>query len=65
MRRYDQAIADYDKALSLNPKLPDSLYGRGLAKRALGDKAVAQEDIDAAIAIDQGIVERFKTYGVS
>ena len=65
MKNLDAAIADYDAAIALNANQADSLYGRGLAKRDKGDKSSAQQDIDAAIAIDNGIVERFKKYGVS
>jgi hypothetical protein len=33
------AIADYDGALQLDPKKPESLFGRGAAKRRMGDIA--------------------------
>ena len=35
--QWDAAIADYNAALRLNPKLASSLYGRGLAKLKNGD----------------------------
>src|SRR5438067_481060 len=35
---FDQAIADYNAVLTLNPKKGMSLYGRGLAKQKKGDK---------------------------
>ena len=40
---YDQAIADYTKALELNPKDADAYYNRGLAfrKQGLYDQAIA------------------------
>ncbi len=35
--RYDEAIADLDKAIELNPKKADAYYNRGLSKFRLGD----------------------------
>jgi len=49
------AIADFDHALKLDPRLASSLFGRGKAKERSGDKAGAARDYDAARAIDRGI----------
>jgi hypothetical protein len=49
-RGFDEAIADYDAALKLNPKMAASLYGRGLAKQKNGDQAGGDADIAAAKA---------------
>ena len=35
--RYDEAIADFDKVIELNPERADAYYNRGLAKFRLGD----------------------------
>ena len=64
LRRHDAAIADYDVALKLNPKLAGSLYGRGLAKRRTGDAAGAEADIAAATALQANVAARFAGYGV-
>jgi tetratricopeptide (TPR) repeat protein len=37
INRYDEAIADLDKAIELNPKKADAYYNRGLSKFRLGD----------------------------
>ena len=50
LSRLDEAIADYDAALKLNPKMAASLYGRGLAKQKNGDQAGGDADIAAAKA---------------
>ena len=62
--RYDQAIADYDTALSLAPKLAWSLYGRGLAKIRTGRKADGEADIAAAVAIDADLPDLAKARGI-
>ena len=62
--RLDDAIADYDTALRLKPKLAGSLYGRGLAKQRKGDQAGGEADIAAAKAIKADIAEEFAKWGV-
>ena len=37
--QFDSAIADYNAALKIDPKLASALYGRGLAKQKKGDSA--------------------------
>ena len=49
------AIADFDHALQLNPKMASSLFGRAKAKERQGDKAGAARDYAAARAIDANI----------
>lgn len=62
--RYDQAIAAYDAALKLNPKIAASLYGRGLAKLRKGDTAGGRADIAAAEAIRPEIAAEFAIHDV-
>jgi tetratricopeptide (TPR) repeat protein len=57
------AIRNFDAALERTPKLPTSLYGRGLARMALGDNGHGARDIAAARALQPGIAERFGSYG--
>jgi tetratricopeptide (TPR) repeat protein len=63
--RLDEALADYDAALKANPRLADSLYGRGLAKRKKGDHAGGDADIAAARAIQADIADEFAKYGMN
>ncbi len=63
--RLNDAIADYDAALKINPKLPGALYGRGLAKQKTGDQAGGDADIAAAKAIKATIADEFAKYGVN
>ena len=59
--RYDEARAAYDQALSALPNLPASLYGRGLARRALGD-AGGEADLTRAKALDIDVAEDFAAF---
>jgi tetratricopeptide (TPR) repeat protein len=47
MARWDQSIADYDRALSFVRNDPYSLHGRGLAKLRKGDAEGGRADIAA------------------
>ncbi|MGL5034610.1 MAG: protein kinase domain-containing protein [Microcystaceae cyanobacterium] len=53
-----KAIAKFDQAIKMNPKLAEAYYNRSLAKRSLGDKDEAQEDWTEAIFLDPKLVER-------
>lgn len=59
-----QARATYDTALALAPWQPIALYGRGIAKRRMGDIASGDADIAAARAIQPDVAQRFSGYGV-
>ncbi|MGZ9112377.1 MAG: tetratricopeptide repeat protein, partial [Rhodoplanes sp.] len=62
--QFDRAIADFDAALRLNPKMPSALYGRGKAKIKKGDAAGGNADIRSAKSIDSTIDREFESYGV-
>jgi tetratricopeptide (TPR) repeat protein len=59
-----EAIADYDTEIKVNPGNPYSLFGRGIAKRVIGDPAGARADIAAATVIDPAITETMAKLGV-
>jgi len=50
LEKYDDAIADYSRAIQLDPKWFDYL-GRGVAWKAKGDQAKALHNFDEGIAI--------------
>jgi hypothetical protein len=56
-------MSDYSDALDINPKLPSSLYGRGMARLKKGDKR-GSADIAAAKAINADLAAEFARYGV-
>jgi tetratricopeptide (TPR) repeat protein len=51
--KFADALARYDHALTLDPKLAPSLYGRGVTKLRQGDAAGGAIDIAAARAINE------------
>lgn len=63
--RLEDAYHDYASALQINPRLPTSLYGRGLAELRLGAKAQGQDDLAAAEKLDSGVAERFARMGLT
>ena len=55
LKRYDEAMADIERALELNPDFFWAYYSRGLLYRELGKKKKAKEDFE--YACNRGIVE--------
>ncbi|MEI8186381.1 MAG: tetratricopeptide repeat protein [Chlorobiaceae bacterium] len=49
---FNGAIADYTKALELNPKYVEAYLNRGLAKRSVGDAEGAKVDLKKSIDLD-------------
>lgn len=43
--KLDQALADYNQAVALDPANPDGYYGRGRVQKDRGDKAAAVADL--------------------
>jgi len=62
--RLDDAIAEYNLGLRLDPKQAWSLYGRGVAKSKKGQVADGKADIAAALAIQSNIHERAISFGI-
>lgn len=52
LRRYDEALADYDRALAIVPRSATTLNNRGVTLGALGRHREALECYDQALAID-------------
>ena len=63
MGQLGAAIDDYSSALRSDPKLASALYGRGLAKLKIGDKAGGDADISAAKTIHAQVDDDFRHYG--
>ena len=58
--RFEEAVAQYDRALEIIPSLAPSLYGRGVAKWAL-DRDDWREDVAKALSIDPDAATSFET----
>jgi len=57
------AIADYNQAITINPKLDEAYNNRGVAKSDLGDKQGAIADYTQAIAINPQDAEAYNNRG--
>jgi tetratricopeptide (TPR) repeat protein len=61
--KYDNALADFDRALQARPGLAFALYGRGLAKNGGGDTQRGEADLAAARSAQADIDLRVKRAG--
>ncbi|HEY6516009.1 MAG TPA: tetratricopeptide repeat protein [Steroidobacteraceae bacterium] len=63
--RPEDAVHDYASALQINPMMPTSLYGRGLAELQLGEGPQGQADLAAAEKVDKDVAQRFAKMGLA
>lgn len=61
---FKAALADYDAALALNPRIAWSLYMRGLIRIASGQAEAGKADQTAAAAIKPDIAEEAAGFGI-
>ena len=61
---FTRALDAYSKALAIDATNPRALYGRGVTKRALGDRAGGAEDMAAAIRLQADIPAKMAAVGV-
>jgi tetratricopeptide (TPR) repeat protein len=64
MRRYEEAIADFNEALDLNPKLPWTLAARGETYRLMKRRTHALRDLDHAVELDPDLAWAISSRGV-
>jgi tetratricopeptide (TPR) repeat protein len=62
--RTQAALTDYDHALASGKPVAGWLFGRGIAKIRLGDKAGVDADIAAAKRLEPDIAKQYARYGV-
>ena len=62
---YDKAIADYDAALAMQPKIAWSHYGRGIARTRKGLTAEGKADIAEASTLSPKIAEIASSHGIN
>jgi tetratricopeptide (TPR) repeat protein len=61
---WGKAASDYSEAIGMRPNQASSLFGRGVARKRMGDLAGSKADIAAAMLIDPKIAETYALYGV-
>ncbi|WP_371528667.1 tetratricopeptide repeat protein [Streptomyces sp. NBC_01283] len=49
---YEEALAEYDRAIGLDPELARAYYGRGVTRALQGDYAAAVDELGLALAIE-------------
>lgn len=59
--RHREALADFEQALSVAPNHMRAMFGRGLARQALGERSAGQIDLDLAVARLPGAGREFMT----
>lgn len=60
--RYEEALKDFDYALSRNAIMPPARYGRGLALIALGRVEEGRADLALAQRQNPRVIENFRSY---
>jgi tetratricopeptide (TPR) repeat protein len=60
---YRRALADFDAELKILPKSARALYGRGIARTRMNDRAEGEKDIGAAQTLAPQIADRYRHYG--
>jgi len=65
LSKYEEAIAAYDKAISLNPEYADAWIYRGVAKHDLKRYEEAITDFDKAIALNPDFAEAWNCRGAA
>ena len=58
------AIADYDRAIALNPNYAEAYNNRGITKSNLGDKQAAITDFNLALKINPDYAEAYGNRGI-
>ncbi|OYX51827.1 MAG: hypothetical protein B7Y90_00440 [Alphaproteobacteria bacterium 32-64-14] len=65
MGKYDLALADYERAMSISPRSSHFMYGRGIVLLRLGRTDEGRGLIDRAVAAEPEIAKRYADYGVA
>jgi len=58
------AVNEYSQALDVDPNRPLALYGRGIARIAIGETRDGEADKGAALTLDPEVADQFAIYGL-
>lgn len=59
LRRYEDAVTDFTKAISFKPDAKKSMVSRGIARKKLADYRGALSDFSAALKVDSKLAEAY------
>jgi tetratricopeptide (TPR) repeat protein len=65
LKRHDEALVSYDRALALRPDYADALNNRGITLQALGRHAEALASYDAVLSLRPDFVEALVNRGIA
>lgn len=65
MKNYDRALADFDKAVTLNPHNDRAWANRGRVFAITGDYRQALADMEKAVTLDPGNAENYLNRGIA
>ncbi|HZV58564.1 MAG TPA: tetratricopeptide repeat protein [Sphingobium sp.] len=65
LNRIDEALALFDRAVTLLPRVPDLRFGRALTWSRKGDADKAKADQAIALDLDPDVEKRFAGYGLT
>jgi tetratricopeptide (TPR) repeat protein len=57
MGQYEEALADLNEAVELEPELAQAYYHRGVVYGSIGEYEKATEDLHRAIELDPSLAE--------
>jgi tetratricopeptide (TPR) repeat protein len=61
-QQYEAAIADYSKAIELNPTLAQAYANRAVVETLEGKKVEASRDFDTAFRLEPGLRKSFEKF---
>jgi tetratricopeptide (TPR) repeat protein len=64
LKRFDDALADLNAALDIDPDLPASMYMRGVIRKQMGDAKAGEGDLAAARMMTPTIDHNYAKFGI-
>jgi protein O-GlcNAc transferase len=65
LRRFEEAVASYDRAIAIDPRCAEAFYNRGNALRELAEHAAAIASYDRAIALKPVYADAYLNRGLA
>jgi tetratricopeptide (TPR) repeat protein len=62
--RHREGLRDFEAAVKMAPKDGSALYGRGVAKKLMGDTPGGAADMQRGAKLDPGVVAEYRRFGL-